>query len=302
MAEVGDPPGRPAVADDGRPTAHLLHQRFRYEYATPVRGLRHRLVVVPPEVHGGQRRLSHRVTVTGAPCTVRSRTDGFGNHVVSVRAPIVDEGIEFEIWAVVRRDPRREADFLPTTVLGDRRLLRPTPLTRPDTALTDVARALADRRGEGGGIAVAERACSWAHGALRYGFGATTVRTTAAEALAGGRGVCQDYAHLMVSVCRAAGVAARYVSGHMAGEGGSHAWVEVLTADDHGHRPAVVAFDPTHDRRAGAGYLTVATGRDYADVAPTSGCFQGEGAGVLCASKRLRALATDFDLAGVLAS
>lgn len=301
MAEVGDPPGRPAVADDGRTTAHLLHQRFRYDYATPVRGLRHRLVVVPPEVHGGQRRLFHRVTVTGAPSTVRSRTDGFGNHVVSVHAPVVEEAVEFEIWAVVRRDPRREAGFLPTAALGDRRLLRSTPLTRPDAALADVARSLAARRGEGSGIAVAERVCSWAHGALRYGFGATTVRTTAAEALAGERGVCQDYAHLMVSVCRAAGVAARYVSGHLAGEGGSHAWVEVLTAE-YGHRPAVVAFDPTHDRRAGAGYLTVATGRDYADVAPTSGRFQGEGAGVLRATKRLRALATDLDLAGVLAS
>jgi transglutaminase-like putative cysteine protease len=125
-----------------------------------------------------------------------------------------------------------------------------------------------------------------AHRALTYEFGITSVRTTAAAAVAGGRGVCQDHAHIMLALCRTAGVPARYVSGHLVGEGGSHAWVEVVVAS--GRRGAVaVAFDPTHDRRARRGYLTVAVGRDYADVAPTSGSFVGSSRGVLTASKRL---------------
>ncbi|MDP8936334.1 MAG: transglutaminase family protein, partial [Actinomycetota bacterium] len=114
----------------------------------------------------------------------------------------------------------------------------------------------------------------------------------AAAAVAGGRGVCQDYAHVMIALCRAAGLPARYVSGHLVGEGGSHAWVEVVVSSSAvgggtDGRALAVAFDPTHDRRARRGYLTVAVGRDYADVAPTSGTFEGLGPGVLSATKRL---------------
>ena len=113
------------------------------------------------------------------------------------------------------------------------------------------------------------------HDAITYEYGVTTVATTAAEALAGGRGVCQDSAHVMIALCRAAGLPARYVSGHLLGEGGTHAWVEVVVADRRGAR--AVAFDPCNGRRAGRAYLTVATGRDYADVAPTSGTYVGAG-------------------------
>ena len=113
----------------------------------------------------------------------------------------------------------------------------------------------------------------------------TSVATTAAEALAGGRGVCQDAAHVMIALCRAAGLPARYVSGHLLGEGGTHAWVEVVVADAAGAR--AVAFDPCNGRRAGRDYLTVATGRDYTDVAPTSGTYLGAARGTLTATKRV---------------
>ena len=73
---------------------------------------------------------------------------------------------------------------------------------------------------------------------MRYGFGATDTGTAAAEALTIGQGLCQDYAHIMIALCREAGMAARYVSGHMLGEGGSHAWVEVLIQE-------VNALEPT---------------------------------------------------------
>jgi transglutaminase-like putative cysteine protease len=144
-----------------------------------------------------------------------------------------------------------------------------------------------------GGLDLAERACAWAHQALTYQYGVTGVRTSAAAALAGGRGVCQDYAHVMLALCRAAGLPARYVSGHLVGEGGSHAWVEVVVTDPSAsnRRSVAVAFDPTHDRRAGREYLTVAVGRDYADVAPTSGTFVGTCSGVLAARKRLSLVA-----------
>ena len=115
-------------------------------------------------------------------------------------------------------------------------------------------------------------------------------------ALAGGKGVCQDYAHVMLSLCRVVGVPARYVSGHLVGEGGSHAWVEVVVSDALARgtsRTVAVAFDPTHNRRAGQGYFTVAIGRDYNHVAPTSGTFEGKDPGVLSALKRLRKADSD---------
>ena len=94
--------------------------------------------------------------------------------------------------------------------------------------------------------------------------------TTAAQALAVGTGVCQDQAHVMLAMCRAVGIAARYVSGHLVGQGGTHAWTEVLAPG-----VAPVAFDPCHGRRADARYVTVAVGRDYRDVPPTSGSYCG---------------------------
>jgi transglutaminase-like putative cysteine protease len=130
---------------------------------------------------------------------------------------------------------------------------------------------------------------------MTYTPGVTCVHTTAAEAVAGRAGVCQDYAHVMLAVCRAAGVPARYVSGHLVGEGGSHAWVEVVVPPSAGEtRARAFAFDPTHDRHAGHDYITVAVGRDYTDVAPTSGTFVGACAGVLAAHKQLRIAAPEL--------
>jgi len=269
---------------------YVLCQHFRYAYAAPVRRLRHRLIVVPRAAHGDQRRLEHRVTVTGSPAQVSTRVDRFGNHVVEVNAAEVRTEIEFEAWAVVRRNgPGGETPVAAAAAAGGQ-LLHATRLTEADARLAAAACELAPQT-SGRGLALAERACSWAHAALAYEYGVTTVRTTAAEALAGGRGVCQDYAHVMLALCRAAGTPARYVSGHLAGEGGSHAWVEVLVADRRRPGRAVaVAFDPTHNRRATTGYLTVAVGRDYADVAPTSGTYESGGPGVLSARKRLTLL------------
>ncbi len=267
---------------------YLLEQRFRYSYATPVRRLRHRLVVVPRAVHGDQRRLDHGLTVSGSPVLVSTGCDEFGNHVVELRATEVAEWIEFEAWAVVRPGGPGGTVGMPPASIADPRLLASTPLTRADGPLAGVA---GDLSAAGpGGLDLAERACAWAHQSLTYEYGVTGVRTTAAAAVAGGRGVCQDYAHVMIALCRAAGLPARYVSGHLVGEGGSHAWVEVVVPAPSAAAPGravAVAFDPTHDRRAGRGYLTVAVGRDYTDVAPTSGTFEGAGPGVLSGTKRL---------------
>jgi transglutaminase-like putative cysteine protease len=267
---------------------YLLEQRFRYVYAHPVFRLRHRLVVVPRATHGGQVRIDHGVTVSGALVSVSETSDTFGNHVTELGASSVAEWIEFEVWALI--DRQRGGGLTPLSPESDgaMRFLPPTALTRADTALAEVAGHLAATAS--GPMDLAERACTWTRNAMTYRHGVTDVHTPAATALAGGAGVCQDFAHVMLAVCRAAGLPARYVSGHLMGEGGSHAWVEVVmndSSDRHPGRTVAVAFDPTHERRAEGGYFTVAVGRDYADVAPTSGTFEGTSPGVLSSRKRL---------------
>ena len=129
---------------------------------------------------------------------------------------------------------------------------------------------------------------SWAYHALQYENGITTYRTPAAEALKLGRGVCQDFAHIMITLCRLCNLPARYVSGHMLGEGGTHAWVEVLLSiAEQPDKALVVPFDPTHEREASLSYITIAIGRDYFDVAPTSGSFRASYSGQLSTHKRV---------------
>lgn len=287
------------VADDAG--AFVLEQRFRYSYSAPVRRLRHRLVVVPRAVHGGQRRIDYGLTITGNPVMVTEATDRFGNHLVELRAHAVDEWIEFESWSRVASVGCSGMTTLPGRALSDRDLLDMTPLTTADGVLVAVAMELTAGTPVADGVALAERICGWVHQALTYEYGITGVRTTAAEARFLGRGVCQDYAHVMLALCHLVGLPARYVSGHLIGEGGSHAWVEVIVEDrssGHGGGAVALAFDPTHDRRANAGYLTVAVGRDYDDVAPTSGTYEGPSTGSLSAEKRLRLLGIDNALAG----
>ena len=260
---------------------YALHQCFRYTYEAPVRDLNHRLVVVPPRQHGDQRRRRHSITVHDADARTTQRQDATGNTITRTRVPLVPDRVEFVLEAVVERVGGTSDVLLPAAALTDPRLLRPTRLTAADPAIREQAATMAgpDR------LATAERFCAYVHEAISYAYGVTSVATTAAEALAGGRGVCQDAAHVMIALCRATGLPARYVSGHLLGEGGTHAWVEAIVADAAGAR--AVAFDPSSGRRAGRDYLTVATGRDYTDVTPTSGTYLGTARGTLTATKRV---------------
>lgn len=102
-----------------------------------------------------------------------------------------------------------------------------------------------------------------------YKPGTTDVTTTAAQAWAGGQGVCQDYAHIFLSLCRLAGYPARYVAGMMVGEGATHAWTEVYAGG------GWTGFDPTHNRLVDDNYIKLSHGRDFGDCTIDRGCFKG---------------------------
>jgi transglutaminase-like putative cysteine protease len=251
--------------------------RYVYTYAQPIADLRHRLVVVPPDRHGGQIVREHALEVRcdGGPVSVVQERDSFGNRVHRILAPRVEGSIAFEARYRVEQAPPLGASW------DAARYLPSTPLTTPDARLREAAQSVRLAVGSGAAArALAERAHEWVAAALTWQFGVTTYRTPAATALEIGKGVCQDYAHILLTVLRLLEIPARYVSGHLPGSGPPHAWVEALVGPDQ-----VLGLDPSSNRLTGPEYLTVAIGRDFADVTPTSGVFRGAPGGTLTYSK-----------------
>jgi transglutaminase-like putative cysteine protease len=271
--------------------AYRLEQTFQYHYSAPIRTLRHRLHVVPPAQHGPTSLVASRLIIDGADVHRRRWRDGAGNTVVRVGADRVEEYVRFSYTATLSRQQDGASVLLDRAALADPRWRRTTPLTAPSEPLRALALA-SSPIGEApwdrlSGLALADHLNQAAYHALDYEWGVTGVRTTAHEALVLGRGVCQDFAHLMLALCRIRGLPARYVSGHLVGQGGTHAWVEVLVPSADGRAAEAVGYDPCNGRRTGAGHVTVATGRDYRDVPPTSGTYVGSAAGRLTTRRDL---------------
>ena len=146
---------------------------------------------------------------------------------------------------------------------------------------TDYVALMDDARDEirdaGNPVDACLAAGEWVRSKLQYEQGATTVSSSAADALSEGRGVCQDFAHVTLARLRAAGIPGRYVSGYLyPGDeegpgtvvGQSHAWIEAWIGE-------WCAFDPTSGAEPGERHVVVARGRDYADVAPLKGIYHG---------------------------
>jgi transglutaminase-like putative cysteine protease len=121
------------------------------------------------------------------------------------------------------------------------------------------------------------------HREFKYAKGSTDVSTPLVEVWKTRRGVCQDFAHIMLSVLRTSGLPARYVCGYietdppkgagrLVGAVATHAWVEVLVPGMHW-----VALDPTNNQWCGERHVAVSFGRDFADAAPLRGTFKGSG-------------------------
>jgi transglutaminase-like putative cysteine protease len=278
--------------------AFRVRQQYKYAYPSPIHDLRQRLMMLPPEEHGGQRLMQRDLRVEGADdVRILSQIDRFGNVVYHVSSTSVQEAVEFTAEFTVQRSATMEPLRIANDGRADLYLAR-TALTAPCGRIREAARALMEEieatpiseladgvLPQGTGTldvadirmwAAAQCGAEWAARAITYQFGATGVQTPAAMALHLGRGVCQDYAHLAIAILREMRVPVRYVSGHLLGEGAPHAWIESLLPDllrpDH---LRVVAYDPTHRIAPGLNYITVAVGRDYSDIAPTSGTFQG---------------------------
>jgi transglutaminase-like putative cysteine protease len=172
-------------------------------------------------------------------------------------------------WPYYQTDAVREgfAEYLAPT-----RLVPLEPATKP---LADTARHSSDPAAASFLLSL-NRVL---HDTLQYDSNATGVDSTLQEVLESGRGVCQDYAHLMLAVCRGAGIPARYVSGYVLSADGvethaeqaTHAWVECLLPGGLWR-----GFDPTNNLLANDRYVKAHIGRDYYDAAPTRGIYRGK--------------------------
>jgi transglutaminase-like putative cysteine protease len=134
-----------------------------------------------------------------------------------------------------------------------------------------------------GHVSIYQKTCAvmdWIHHEFAYEVGVTGVNTHLVEAFQMKRGVCQDFTHVMLGLCRAVGIPARYASGYLyngpldrlVGAQASHAWAEV-------YLPAAgwIGFDPTNNTLADERYVKISVGRDYEDVAPVRGNYHGTG-------------------------
>ncbi|MDD5996897.1 MAG: transglutaminase family protein [Bacteroidales bacterium] len=109
------------------------------------------------------------------------------------------------------------------------------------------------------------------HERMKYESCSTTIKTSAIEAFTQGKGVCQDFSHVILAILRSKGIACRYISGFIPGEGESHAWIEV---NDNG---IWYAIDPTRSLLIESDYLKIAQGRDFNDCTMERGVFVGSG-------------------------
>ncbi len=143
-----------------------------------------------------------------------------------------------------------------------------TDYTRPGPALTSYRNAIGCTQ-DNSNLAKAKYFMEHLHKDFPYVQGVTSITTTAEEAMMLGSGVCQDYSHILLSLCRMERIPARYVVGMMVGEGLSHAWAEVF---ENGYW---IALDPTNLLVVDDQHIKLSNGRDYKDCTINQGVFYG---------------------------
>ena len=155
--------------------------------------------------------------------------------------------------------------------------LRSTRATVADVALTEIAREVLAREEGSGQLGIAHALSDAVADAIEYAPGETEAGTTAAEALARGKGVCQDHAHALIAMAHIARLPARYVVGYLFAEPGeesveaSHAWAELWI-----DRLGWVGFDPANRCCPDGRYVRLCSGYDAQDAAPIRGVAMGE--------------------------
>ncbi|MGA2540396.1 MAG: transglutaminase family protein [Verrucomicrobiota bacterium] len=256
-----------------------IRHRTAYRYASAVRDSFNEARLRP--LTSRQQRLEHFQLTVHPAARVNHYTDFYGNWVDHFDVAEPHTALELETRAVV-------TTFAPDTLALD---ARPGPLAQArlagrsdpcfdfvqasrftDTGPETWRLAAEATAGETDAWQAALALMRFVRERMAYEPQTTHVHTHAREALAAGCGVCQDFAHVFIGLCRSAAIPARYVSGYLASQrtSATHAWTEVFIPS-----AGWVGIDPTHNRLPDESYVKIATGRDYNDVSPLRGTYRG---------------------------
>ena len=285
----------------------------QYRYAAPVRESVMELWL-RPQTTTRQRLLSFDIELDPV-AQLFTYADSFGNAVYHFDCPQPHDQLTIRSRAIVETEAaehppgaldrgewdRLRSEFVQCEYFD---FLRPHGFAQATPKLERFIRAhkLAELR-QTDPLSAVSSLCQAIYDAFEYEPGVTRADSPIDDTLKAGRGVCQDFAHVMLAICRLWGVPARYVSGYLLTDraeahdrsdpDASHAWVEVFL-------PSLrwVGFDPTNNTPAGERHVTVAIGRDYADVPPSRGVFKGDAESELAVGvsvRRTKAAATEPD-------
>lgn len=266
-----------------------------YSYESPVSFARCSLRL-EPRSGDGQQLISHRVEIKPAPLERTLRTDFFGIHTESIvietahrllridarsrvavhrAAPL--RGTDSQPWEQVREAAFASNGLMASSPVG---YLFASPLVPIVAQVTDYA---AQSFSPGAGVfASAADLMQRIKSDFVYDSKATEILTPLRDVFGKRRGVCQDFAHIMIAGLRGLGLPAAYVSGYLRttpppgrprlqGADATHAWVSVWCGEDIGW----IGFDPTNDLVVGGDHVILAVGRDYTDVSPVDGVIVG---------------------------
>jgi len=283
---------------------HVIH-RTTYVYESPVT-VCHYHARLEPRLLPGQACPWHELTIHPAPVERAKRADAYGNACVYFEIEVPHQKLEVIARSLVELRPPTALDPELTPAWEDVRdachgdqpgpaaaageFAFASPLIPTGAAFADYALpCFPPRRPVLAGICELNRRL---HEDFVFDPAATDLATPVAEVFANRRGVCQDFAQVMIACLRSLGLPARYVSGYLRtqasdgvphiGADASHAWVQVWAPGT----PGVPAdgwldLDPTNDLVPAADHVRLATGRDYGDVAPLRGVIRGGGRHVL---------------------
>ena len=309
-------------------TLEVVHDTS-YRYASDV-ALAHHVAYLRPAQSAHQQLESYRLEIRPEPTIERTLLDVFGNRRTYFTLDMPHSKLAVRATSRVRVGPRFEG-FDPSTTLpwqdvvqrlayrsASQGVAKFAPQSEYAFASPFVPRhrelgsyaALSFREGR----PIGEAAIDLMHRMFRefvYVSDSTDISTPVLEAFAARRGVCQDFAHIMIGGLRALGLAARYVSGYLLtlpppgrprliGADASHAWASVWCpgvdgglVDESGEDGLWLDLDPTNDVIASTSHVTLATGRDFGDVSPLRGIIRGGGEHALAVGVTVRPVGAD---------
>jgi transglutaminase-like putative cysteine protease len=260
----------------------------------------HQLLHLTPRDSANQICHSRTITLDPQPSTRREDVDAFGNCVTRLEYDLPHDRLEVLAEVAVEVDaPRDVADTESAAWerVRDALTYSGQPMTaadldacrfRMESSYVQVKQTFRDYAADCFApgrplLAGADSLMHKMHRDFSYEPGTTNISTSAIEAFAARRGVCQDFAHIMLACLRSRGLAARYVSGYLRttppgsdasllGADASHAWVSVFCPPF-----GWIDLDPTNDVRVGTDHIVIAWGRDFGDVSPLRGVIVGGG-------------------------